>query len=70
MLKRLGWVLGVGWIVVALWAGHNRGDGSGIQGEDYMLALAPVAVVWGGLVGLRFIVRGSPRRSATRLYRR
>ncbi len=63
MLKRLWLLLSVCWALLALWSGVNRGDGSGIQREDCILAALPLAAGWLLARAARFVVTGSPRRA-------
>lgn len=70
MLRRAWLLLGALWVAVALWSGANRGDGSGIRGEDVVLALAPPALLLAAWLGLRFVFTGSVSRPRVVPYRR
>jgi hypothetical protein len=62
MLKR-GWYLIAGvWALLCLWGGANRGDGSGIEQKDVILAFAPLVVGWVIARAMRFVVTGSPAK--------
>lgn len=60
MLKR-GWYLIAGlWALIVLWGGAGRGDGSGIEQKDVILAFAPLVAGWLIARAMRFVVTGSP----------
>jgi len=63
MLKRAWLVVSVPWALLCLWGGANRGDGSGIEEKDAILALAPPALAWLLTLAVRFVITGSAKKT-------
>lgn len=72
MLRRLFLLLTGLWALACLWGGANRGDGSGIEQKDVVLAFAPMAFGWFVSYAARFVITGSVRKQPRRpvVYRR
>ncbi len=70
MLTRLFLLVTALWAAICLWAGANRGDGSGIERSDVVLAFLPMLLGWLLARAARFVVTGSVGKPRIQVYRR
>jgi hypothetical protein len=68
VLRRAWLTLSLLWAALALWGGMGRQ--TGLEGKDFVLALAPGSILFGAWLVLRFIVTGSFARPRAVPYRR